>query len=157
MSDQANVLVVGGGVIGTSLAWSLAARGVSDIVVVDLDLAGIYASSELNAGGARATWWQPVNIESCRVTLGFFADHSEQFGFRSVGYLWLYGDEGQFARALEARVSQVELGLEVEGHGGALYVRPPHARWFHAKGAKGKGHYPLGLRLKLPASGGPPV
>ena len=69
MTDHADVLIVGGGVIGTSVAWALASRGVSGVVVVDLDLAGLYASSELNAGGVRATWWQPVNIESCLITL----------------------------------------------------------------------------------------
>ena len=64
MSDRANILILGGGVIGTSIAWALASRGVDGIVVVDLDLAGVYASSELNAGGARSTWWQPFNIDS---------------------------------------------------------------------------------------------
>ncbi len=55
MSERADVLIVGGGVIGASVAWALARRGVTGIVVVDLDLAGLYASSELNAGGVRAT------------------------------------------------------------------------------------------------------
>ena len=54
MAERADVLIVGGGVIGTSIAWALANRGVTGIVVVDLDLAGVYASSELNAGGVRA-------------------------------------------------------------------------------------------------------
>jgi len=108
------VLVVGGGIVGTSLAWALAARGVSDVVVVDLDLAGIYASSELNAGGARATWWQPVNIESCQATLDFFREHRERFGFRALGYLWLYADADLFARAKEHRELQNRLGLGVE-------------------------------------------
>ena len=113
MSERANVLVLGGGVIGTSLAWSLAARGVPDVVVVDLDLAGVYASSELNAGGARATWWQPVNIESCRITLDFFADHSEEFAFREAGYVWLYDDAKLFEKAQRARELQAAQGLEV--------------------------------------------
>jgi glycine/D-amino acid oxidase-like deaminating enzyme len=56
VAEHADVLIVGGGVIGTSIAWALANRGVSGIVVVDLDLAGVYASSELNAGGVRAIW-----------------------------------------------------------------------------------------------------
>ncbi len=56
MAHRANVLIVGGGIIGSGIAWALASRGIDDIVVVDLDLAGLYASSELNAGGARATW-----------------------------------------------------------------------------------------------------
>ena len=63
------MLIVGGGIIGSSVAWSLASLGVRDVAVVDVDLAGVHAASELNAGGARATWWQPVNIESCLARL----------------------------------------------------------------------------------------
>ncbi len=114
MEDRAGVLIVGGGIIGTSLAFSLAERGISDVVVVDLDLAGVYASSELNAGGARASWWQPVNIDSCRATLDFFRDNRERFGFRELGYLWLYADPELFSRARERRELQNAHGLGVE-------------------------------------------
>src|SRR3974377_341210 len=106
MTDSAQVLIVGGGIIGTSVAWALAVRGVTGIEVVDLDLAGVYASSELNAGGARATWWQPVNIETCRATGDFFAEHAGEFGFRPRGYLWLYSDRDLHAQALEKRALQ---------------------------------------------------
>jgi len=114
VDDRAEILIVGGGIIGTSLAWALAERGASGVTVVDLDLAGVYASSELNAGGARATWWQPVNIEACRATLDFFADHADEFGFRPRGYLWLYGDRALHAQALEKRALQNSYGLGVE-------------------------------------------
>jgi sarcosine oxidase subunit beta len=114
VSDQANVLVLGGGVIGSGIAWALAREGVDGIEVVDLDLAGLYASSELNAGGARATWWQPVNIETCRATLGFFESHRDEFGFRDRGYLWLYDARDRFERALAKRALQNSYGLGVE-------------------------------------------
>jgi glycine/D-amino acid oxidase-like deaminating enzyme len=114
VAERADILIVGGGVIGTSIAWALASRGVSGIVVVDLDLAGVYASSELNAGGVRATWWQPVNIHSCRATLGFFRDHAADFGFRERGYLWLYSDPELYAQAIEKREFQNDCGLGVE-------------------------------------------
>jgi len=114
VAERADVLIVGGGVIGTSIAWALADRGVTGIVVVDLDLAGVYASSELNAGGVRATWWQPVNIESCRSTLDFFCAHASAFGFRDRGYLWLYSDPGLYAQAIEKRRIQNDRGLGVE-------------------------------------------
>jgi glycine/D-amino acid oxidase-like deaminating enzyme len=114
VSPRANVLVVGGGIIGSSVAWSLACEGVDGVVVVDLDLGGLYASSELNAGGVRATWWQPVNIETCRATLDFFVEHAEGFGFRECGYLWIYADRDLYTRALEKRRLQNERGLGVE-------------------------------------------
>lgn len=117
MAERASVVVVGGGIIGTGIAWALAERGVSDVVVLDLDLAGVYASSELNAGGARATWWQPVNIAACKATLEFFAAHAEELGFRAAGYLWLYDDRALFATALEKRRLQNEHGLGVEALG----------------------------------------
>jgi glycine/D-amino acid oxidase-like deaminating enzyme len=114
MAERAEVLIVGGGIIGTSVAWALAARGITGIEVVDLDLAGVYASSELNAGGVRATWWQPVNIDACKTTLDFFRARGAEFGFRERGYLWLYGDPPLWQRALEKRKLQNARGLGVE-------------------------------------------
>jgi sarcosine oxidase subunit beta len=114
VAERARVLIAGGGIVGTALAWALARRGVRGVFVADLDLAGVYASSELNAGGARATWWQPVNIETCRATLDFFREHAGEFGFRERGYLWLYEDAALFARANERRALQNQAGLGVE-------------------------------------------
>lgn len=125
MAERADVLVVGGGIIGSGLAWALAERGVDGVVVVDLDLAGLYASSELNAGGARATWWQPVNIATCLATLDFFRAHADAFGFREAGYLWLYDDPALWRAAQERRALQNRFGLGVE----ALTPADVAARW----------------------------
>ena len=111
---KVDVLIAGGGVIGAAVAWALAERGVTDVVVVDLDLAGLYSSSELNAGGARATWWQPVNVETCAATLRFFRDHRQDFSWQERGYLWLHGDRSLFEVAKRKRMLQNELGLDVE-------------------------------------------
>jgi glycine/D-amino acid oxidase-like deaminating enzyme len=111
--ERADVLIAGGGIIGTAIAWALARRGVGGIAVVDLDLSGMYASSELNAGGARATWWQPVNIATCAATLDFFRQHRAEFGFREHGYLWLYDDAALFARARRTLALQNSYGLGV--------------------------------------------
>jgi len=111
--ERTQVLIAGGGIIGTSIACALVERGVRDVCVIDLDLAGRYASSELNAGGARATWWQETNIATCRDTLAFFREYAQEFGFRPWGYLWLYADRELFARAVERRALQERLGLDV--------------------------------------------
>jgi len=111
--ERVDVLIAGGGIIGSALAWALAGRGIREIAVVDLDLGGLYASSELNAGGARATWWQPVNIATCAATLRFFREHREEFGFREHGYLWLYDDAALFARACSKLALQNAFDLGV--------------------------------------------
>src|SRR5262245_10813580 len=111
MEERASVLVAGGGVIGCAIAAALAERGVRDVCVIDLDLAGRYASSELNAGGARATWWQEVNIAGCRDTIALFEAHAAEVSFRQLGYLWLYDDRELYAKALERRRLQERLGL----------------------------------------------
>jgi glycine/D-amino acid oxidase-like deaminating enzyme len=111
---KTDILIAGGGIVGSAVAWALASRGVSDVTVVDLDLAGLYASSELNAGGARATWWQAVNVETCAATLEFFRQHREAFSFQERGYLWLHGDPALFELAKQKRELQNDFGLGVE-------------------------------------------
>ena len=114
MEERVDVLIAGGGVIGSSIAAALVERGVRDVCVVDLDLHGKYASSELNAGGVRATWWQEINIAACRDTIGYFERHRDEFSFRQPGYLWLYDRPDLFERALERRALQERLGLEIQ-------------------------------------------
>jgi sarcosine oxidase subunit beta len=91
--DHAGTLIVGGGLTGSATAMHLAERGHEGVVVVDPDLAGARSSSELNAGGVRATWWRPVNVELCAATIAFMAEHREEFAFREHGYLWLHGPD----------------------------------------------------------------
>ncbi|MBC8188396.1 MAG: FAD-binding oxidoreductase [Proteobacteria bacterium] len=112
--ERVNVMIAGGGIVGSALAMCLAKRGVCDIQVVDLDLSGLYASSELNAGGVRATWWQPINIETCRMTLDFFRSRRDLFGFSESGYLWLYDDPVRFAMAKARQPLQHDEGLDVQ-------------------------------------------
>ncbi|HTO71898.1 MAG TPA: FAD-binding oxidoreductase [Myxococcota bacterium] len=112
--ERTDVLIAGAGVIGSAIACALVERGVRDVAVVDVDLAGRFASSELNAGGARATWWQPVNVAACRDSLAFFAANADALSFRRCGYLWLYADAALFARAREARELQQRLGVRVD-------------------------------------------
>lgn len=87
---EADTLIIGAGVVGSALAMHLAERGASGVVVVDPDLAGGRSSSERNAGGVRATWWQEVNILLCAHTIEYLRGVPEA-AMRPHGYLWLYG------------------------------------------------------------------
>src|SRR5262245_46492986 len=73
---RVDTLVVGAGVIGSSVAMHLAQKGVRDIRVIDFDMEGALSSSELNAGGVRATWLQPINIEMSKLTIDYLAENA---------------------------------------------------------------------------------
>ena len=123
-TTTAGTLIIGAGVAGSALAMHLAELGAEGVLVVDPDLAGIRSSSELNAGGVRATWWQPVNIELCAASIAFLREHGTEVGFRPHGYLWLYGPE-LWTGAREHVALQRRFGQEVE----LLTPRDIGARW----------------------------
>jgi sarcosine oxidase subunit beta len=111
-ASKTEVLVIGAGVVGSSVAMHLARLGAS-VRVVDFDLEGSLSSSELNAGGVRATWGQPINIEMAKHSIEYFASVAEEVGYRACGYLWLL-PEDKLPGALRARELQTKMGWPVE-------------------------------------------
>ncbi len=107
-----DVVLIGGGVVGSAVAMALGERAVK-VGVVDIDLSGRLSSSEKNAGGVRATWWQPVNIALCRASIKYYESVREEVGFRQKGYLWLY-DAATWPKAREHLAIQRELGHPIE-------------------------------------------
>ena len=107
-----DVILIGGGIIGSSTAMGLAERGVR-VAVADIDLSGRLSSSEKNAGGVRATWWQPVNIRLCRQSIRYYESIRDEAGFKQKGYLWLY-DDATWPQACEHLELQRSLGHRIE-------------------------------------------
>ncbi len=93
-SHRPAIAILGAGLIGSALAMALAEMGAKGVVVYDPDLEGTLSSSELNAGGVRATFFQPANILCSRLSIDYFAAHAEEVGYRACGYLWLQTAEG---------------------------------------------------------------
>ena len=110
--ERFDLIIIGAGVVGSAVAMGLAERGLKTLTV-DIDLSGRLSSSEKNAGGVRATWWQRVNIALCRASIEYYARIRDEVGFRQKGYLWLY-DKDTFPRAQEHLPLQRELGHPIE-------------------------------------------
>lgn len=88
--DRYDVIILGGGLLGSSVAMHLAQRGVKSIAVLDVDLGGRYSSSELNAGGVRATWRSEINVALSAPSIDFYASVKDEVAFDQKGYLWMY-------------------------------------------------------------------
>ena len=88
------IAIIGAGIIGSALAMALVERGAEGVVVYDLDLEGSLSSSELNAGGVRATFDQPANILCSKISIDYFALHAAEIGYRASGYLWMHTPGG---------------------------------------------------------------
>jgi sarcosine oxidase, subunit beta len=109
-----DVVVIGGGAMGTSTAWHLAAAGVTDVVLLEAgELAG--GSSGKPLGGVRAQFSDRTNVELGVASLEkferFAADVGTGIGLHRVGYLFAIRDAADVA-AFEASVAvQNELGV----------------------------------------------
>ncbi|MFH8466496.1 NAD(P)/FAD-dependent oxidoreductase [Streptomyces sp. NPDC017991] len=111
---RAGVVVIGGGVMGTSIACHLARAGVPDVVLVERDeLAS--GSTARAAGGVRAQFSDELNIQLGARSLEAFARFEEEtghaIGLRRVGYLFLLSTPEE-VEAFEAGV-QLQNGLGV--------------------------------------------
>ncbi len=113
MESTFDILIMGGGIIGSSTAMALSERSGGRIGVVDIDLSGTWGSTERNAGGVRATWEQPINIELGTQSIAYYEKVAAEVGFQQKGYLWLYNSE-QWPRATERLLLQRRLGVVIE-------------------------------------------
>ncbi|HLF86097.1 MAG TPA: FAD-binding oxidoreductase [Nitrospiria bacterium] len=113
MKDRYDILIIGGGIIGSSIAMSIANKKGGRIAILDPDLSGIFSSSENNAGGVRATWWDEVNIHLSLHSIKFFEKIAGDVGFRQDGYLWLHGSD-TWRKAKTMIAFQNRFGLNIE-------------------------------------------
>jgi glycine/D-amino acid oxidase-like deaminating enzyme len=90
--DKAEVVIVGGGVMGTSIAFHLAEAGVTDVLLLEKNELGSGSTSKA-AGGIRANFSDELNIALGARSLEAFARFGERPGqeidLHGVGYLFL--------------------------------------------------------------------
>jgi len=82
-----DVVVIGGGVIGLSIAWHVAERGMR-VLVLERATAGA-GSSGRGVGGIRQQFATPINIALSQLSLPIFAALGDRIGLRRHGYLYL--------------------------------------------------------------------
>ncbi|MFO1535441.1 MAG: NAD(P)/FAD-dependent oxidoreductase [Thermoplasmatota archaeon] len=115
--DHYQVVVIGGGAIGLSIAHHLAKLGLNDVLVLDKDSL-VKGATGRNGGGVRAQWTTAENIVLAKRSIAMFKRFAQETGhnlfFRQGGYLFLTRSEGQLAALRKAAAFQNSHGVRTK-------------------------------------------
>jgi sarcosine oxidase subunit beta len=117
MKQTADVVIVGGGVVGVSAAYHLAHAGAGSVLLVErADRLGT-GSTGACAGGFRHQFGSRVNvmlsIESIRMITSFSEEHELPLDVAQDGYLFLVRSQSMWDEFLDTAEMQRSLGVEV--------------------------------------------
>jgi len=96
MRKTADIVIIGGGIIGVSVAYYLGKMGADNVLLLEKDLIG-EGSTGLCAGGIRRQWTTEVNMHFALKAFEIFQHFADEFGidpeFHPIGYLFLATSE----------------------------------------------------------------
>ncbi|MEO8293464.1 MAG: FAD-binding oxidoreductase [Actinomycetota bacterium] len=116
MTQTADVVVVGAGVVGCSAAYHLAAAGAGTVLVLERADAVGTGSTGACAGGFRFQFSSKINVElsiaSVPMIVGFAEEHGLPLDVVQDGYLFLVRDRATLASFAAAAEMQRGLGVD---------------------------------------------
>src|SRR5262249_12983935 len=91
--NTADVVIAGGGIVGSSIAWHLTAAGLKRVLVIERGSGAGESSTGKRLGGGGAPVSTPVNIQMSLYSIPFYAKFEHMLGhpsgYRDQGYLFL--------------------------------------------------------------------
>jgi len=101
LPKTADIVIIGGGVVGTAIAYELAKRGVKNIVVLEKSYLSSGSTGRCGAG-VRQQWGLEMNCRLAKGSVDIFEGLSEELDydieFRQGGYLVLAHSDSQVAQ-----------------------------------------------------------
>src|SRR5258708_26695560 len=95
-STTAQVVIIGAGVMGASIAYHLAARGCADVLILEQAEVEITGSTARSAAGVRHQFSTEVNVRLSLYGVERLNHFTEEIGghaeFKQIGYLFLIDD-----------------------------------------------------------------
>ncbi len=117
LPSRSDVVIIGGGIIGVSIAYYLVKNGLRDVLLLEKGLMGEGATGKC-AGGIRTQFSTEINIRFSQLSLKVIEQFREELGvdpeFHRIGYLFLAARERPWG-TLKANAELIQsMGLEVE-------------------------------------------
>ncbi len=114
--QTADVVIVGGGIVGSSIAYHLTANGCRNVLVIERETSQGKGSTGKSMGGVRAQFSTPVSIQMSLYSIPFYAAFEGRLGYpcdyRPQGYLFCATSEKQMAYLRTNFAQQVKMGLK---------------------------------------------
>jgi sarcosine oxidase, subunit beta len=116
MTETADVVIIGSGIVGSSVAYHLAEKGCTKVLVIEREAHQGKGSTGKSMGGVRAQFATAVNIQMSLYSIDFFSRFDEVVGhpadYRAHGYLFCATNEGHLEYLKTNRQRQIALGLK---------------------------------------------
>src|SRR6266481_8116839 len=112
----ADVVIIGGGIVGASIAYHLTEAGCAHVLVIERETQQGKGSTGKSMGGVRAQFSTPVNVQMSLYAIAFYASFDERLGhpagYRPQGYLFCATRDQHMAYLRTNYQMQVDMGLK---------------------------------------------
>ena len=116
MREAADVVIIGAGIVGASIAFHLTQAGCRDVLILERETRLGLGSTGKSMGGVRAQFATEVNILMSLYSIPFFANFEEitghPSGYKAHGYLFVATSDEHMDYLSANHARQVVLGLK---------------------------------------------
>lgn len=113
--QKADVVIVGGGIVGASVAWHLTEAGCRSVLIIEREAHQGKGSTGKSMGGVRAQFATKPNIQMSLYSIPFYAAFEEKLGhpsgYRDQGYLFVATRQSHMEYLQANQILQKSLGL----------------------------------------------
>lgn len=114
--QKAEIIIIGGGVVGASVAYHLTEKGAKGVLILERETAQGFGSTGKATGGVRAQFGTKINILMSLYSIEFFSKFNDltgvDCGYEPRGYVFFATNEKQFEYLKRNVELQKSCGLE---------------------------------------------